>query len=79
MRRLLLALGILTFLPLLGFSADAVAADKKNDKQDEKKAKNEKPRLAVFRLNSPVTELPATRPFRSARHRESRSRISFAA
>ena len=63
MRRLLLALGILTFLPLLGFSADAVAADKKNDKQDEKKAKNEKPRLAVFRLNSPVTELPADETF----------------
>ena len=59
MRPSLFALGILAFLPLLGFSADPAAADNKDNKKEEKKAKAETPRIAVFRLNNPVTELPA--------------------
>ena len=59
MRRILFALGILAFLPLAGFSADPPATEKKEDKKEEKKAKPDKPRVAVFRLSSPVTELPA--------------------
>src|SRR6516164_9310833 len=59
MRPSLFALGILAFLPLLGFSADPAAADNKDNNKEEKKAKAETPRIAVFRLNNPVTELPA--------------------
>src|SRR5262245_2227465 len=58
MRHSLFALGIMAFLPLLGFSADQPTTDKKDDKKVEKKAKTETPRIAVFRLNNPVTELP---------------------
>ena len=63
MRRLLLTLGILAFLPLAGFAADKTAADKKVDKKEVKKNKNAKPRIAVFRLTSPVTELPDDETF----------------
>ncbi|HEY7311083.1 MAG TPA: signal peptide peptidase SppA [Gemmataceae bacterium] len=63
MRRILFVLGILAFLPLAGFSADPPATDKKEDKKEEKKAKPDKPRVAVFRLSSPVTELPADELF----------------
>lgn len=43
MRHFLFALGILAFLPLLGFSADPPAADNKDNKKEEKKAKTETP------------------------------------
>ena len=66
MRRLLLTLGILACLPLVGFTEDKPAPDKKIEKKEDKKAKKkedkkakaEKPRIAVFRLSSAVTELP---------------------
>jgi protease-4 len=63
MRRLLFALGILAFLPLAGFSADPPATDKNDDKKEEKKTKTDKSRVAVFRLSSAVTELPADEMF----------------
>jgi protease IV len=63
MRRLLLTLGILALLPLAGFAEDKPEPDKKVEKKDNKKAKVEEPRIAVFRLSSPVTELPADETF----------------
>ncbi|HEY7157237.1 MAG TPA: signal peptide peptidase SppA [Gemmataceae bacterium] len=59
MRRSLFALTIVAFLPLQGFAADPPAADKKDDNKEAKKAKTETARIAVFRLNHSVTELPA--------------------
>ncbi|HTU19579.1 MAG TPA: signal peptide peptidase SppA [Gemmataceae bacterium] len=58
MRRLLLTLGMLACLPLVGFADDKPAPDKKVEKKDNKKAKSDKPRIPVFRLKSPITELP---------------------
>jgi len=71
MRRLLLTLGILACLPLVGFTEDKPAPDKKIEKKEDKKAKKkedkkakaEKPRIAVFRLSSAVTELPDDETF----------------
>lgn len=58
MRRLLLTLGMLACLPLAGFAEDKPAPDKKIEKKDSKKVKSHKPSIPVFRLKSPVTELP---------------------
>jgi protease-4 len=53
MRRLLFALGVLAFLPLGGISAEPDAPGKKDEKDAVAK-----PRIAVFRLNGPITESP---------------------
>jgi protease-4 len=52
MRHLFFALGVLAFLPLGGLAADD-APGKKDDKDAVAK-----PRIAVFRLTSPITESP---------------------